>query len=130
MTESQPPAPKDAPPSFEQALLQLQGVVRKLEDGDVGLDQALAEYEQGVRLLKHCLQLLEHAERRIELLSGVDSEGRARCADFDDEEQSLEEKASAKNRRRSSSDKPPRANSKKPREESSQRDVDTPEGLF
>lgn len=130
MAEPELPSPSDPPPTFEQALQRLQAVVRTLEDGEVGLNQALEEYEQGVRLLKHCLQLLSRAERRIELLSGVDGEGRAICADFDDQEQSLDEKAAARSRRRSSADKPPKPESKKQGGALSPRDVDTSEGLF
>lgn len=62
-------------PSFEEALKQLEGIVHLLEEGDIGLNEALARYEEGVKLLRQSYDLLEHAERRIELLSGVDAEG-------------------------------------------------------
>ena len=62
-------------PNFEEALERLEGIVHLLEEGEIGLNEALARYEEGVRLLRQSYDLLEHAERRIELLSGVDAEG-------------------------------------------------------
>jgi len=68
---------KDCPdrPSFEEALKRLEGIVHTLEEGEIGLNEALSRYEEGVRLLRQSYDLLEHAERRIELLSGVDADG-------------------------------------------------------
>ena len=50
-------------------------MVHLLEEGNLGLDDALARYEEGVGLLRKASELLERAQRRISLLSGVDSEG-------------------------------------------------------
>lgn len=65
-------------------MARLEAIVRDLEDGDLGLAEALARYEAGVGLLKDCHQLLERAERRIELLSGFDAEGNPVTVPFDD----------------------------------------------
>ena len=62
--------------SFEDSLLELERMVRELEDGRLGLEDALARYEQGVRLIKSCYQQLQQAEQRIQLLAGVDEEQR------------------------------------------------------
>jgi len=70
--------------SFEQALAALEQIVRDLEDGRCGLAESLARYEQGVKLLKNCYAQLEQAERRIELLTGIDAAGNAVVAPFDD----------------------------------------------
>ena len=95
------PAADDAT-NFEDALEQLESIVQELEDGRVGLADALSRYEQGVKLLKSCYHLLEKAERRIELLSGVDADGNPVVADFDEDAgESLDEKADARARRRS-----------------------------
>jgi exodeoxyribonuclease VII small subunit len=71
-------ASRDAPEtmSFEQSLAELQQVLRKLEDGETGLEDALASYEKGIGLLKHCYAQLREAEQRILLLAGVDENGR------------------------------------------------------
>jgi len=62
-------------PSFEEAIEQLEQIVRLLEEGEVGLNEALEQYEKGVKLLRRCYGLVQGAERQIELLSGVDAEG-------------------------------------------------------
>jgi exodeoxyribonuclease VII small subunit len=64
-----------APPSFEQTLGRLEEIVRLLEEGKIGLDEALGRYEEGVGLLRTAYEMLQRAERRVSLLSGVDSEG-------------------------------------------------------
>jgi exodeoxyribonuclease VII small subunit len=73
------------PPSFEQALSSLEEIVRDLEDGRLGLAELLARYEEGVKLLRQCHELLVRAERKIELLTGVDATGNPVTEAFDDE---------------------------------------------
>jgi exodeoxyribonuclease VII small subunit len=73
-----------AQPSFEEALRRLEEIVHLLEEGDLGLNQALERYEEGVKLLRQSYELLNRAERRIELLSGVDAEGNPVTQPFDD----------------------------------------------
>ncbi len=69
--------PKDCQPTFEESLEKLGQIVVDLEEGEIGLADALARYEDGVKLLRQCYTLLESAERRIELLSGVGPGGEA-----------------------------------------------------
>lgn len=69
--------------NFEQALERLESVVRDLESTETGLDKSLERYEDGVRLLKRCRTILDEAERKIRLLTGVDAEGNPVTADFD-----------------------------------------------
>jgi exodeoxyribonuclease VII small subunit len=73
----------EAKPTFEQALQCLEQIVRDLEEGRIGLADAMQKYEQGVVLLRQCYTMLETAEQRIELLTGVDAEGRAITAPFE-----------------------------------------------
>jgi exodeoxyribonuclease VII small subunit len=54
---------------FEAAIAELEGVVRKLEAGDLSLEQSLALYERGVQLSRFCHARLDEAERRIEVLT-------------------------------------------------------------
>ena len=70
-------------PTFEEALKRLEEIVHLLEEGEIGLSEALARYEEGVKLLRQSYDLLERAERRIELLSGVDAEGNPNTQPFD-----------------------------------------------
>jgi len=62
-------------PNFEQTLGRLEEIVHLLEEGKIGLDEALGRYEEGVGLLRKAYELLDRAQRRISLLSGLDSEG-------------------------------------------------------
>jgi len=110
-SEKTPPAAD--PPRFEDALGRLEEIVHELEDGEVGLAESLAHYEEGVKLLRQCHTLLEGAERKIMLLSGLDAEGNPVVVPFDEEEAaSLEAKARGRSRRRSAksedSAEPPR----------------------
>ena len=54
---------------FEAAIAELESIVKKLEDGDLPLEQSLVLYERGVQLSRFCHSQLEEAERRIELLN-------------------------------------------------------------
>jgi exodeoxyribonuclease VII small subunit len=54
---------------FEAAIAELEAVVKKLEEGDLALEQSLALYERGVQLSRYCHARLEEAERRIEILT-------------------------------------------------------------
>jgi exodeoxyribonuclease VII small subunit len=58
---------------YEAALVELDSVLARLEDGQVPLEEAMGLYERGVRLVRRCSGLLDGAERRVtELTSGAD----------------------------------------------------------
>lgn len=67
-------ASRDDGRTFEESLLELERMVRELEDGRLSLEDALARYEQGVGLIKSCYQQLRQAEQRIVHLAGIDEE--------------------------------------------------------
>ena len=70
MTPGSPPSAADiAALSFEKALEELEGIVRRLEQGNVPLEESLAIYERGEALKKHCDALLQRAEARIEKIT-------------------------------------------------------------
>ena len=91
---------RSPPPRFEDALGKLQASVARLEAGELDLSDALACYEQGIGQLKVCYELLENAERRIELLCGVDAEGNPTTTPYADEAMSLEQKRDSRSQRR------------------------------
>ncbi len=62
---------------FEDALKELEGIVDKLERGDVPLEESLAIYERGEHLKAHCDALLKSAEAKVEKIR-ADGEGNAR----------------------------------------------------
>src|SRR5262245_51332469 len=103
MAKKRPAKPDEVAACFEDSLAELESIVAELESGKLGLAEALARYEHGVRHLKACQQLLQRAERRIELLSGVDADGNPITQPLDDSElESLEAKAAARGQRRTS----------------------------
>ena len=61
---------------FEKALEQLEDIVRRLEKGDVPLDESVAIYERGEALKRHCETLLKRAEARIQKIA-IGPDGRA-----------------------------------------------------
>jgi exodeoxyribonuclease VII small subunit len=54
---------------FEKALAELEGIVQKLERGEVPLEESIALYERGEGLKKRCETLLREAEARIEKIT-------------------------------------------------------------
>lgn len=106
MAKKKSAAKKNDQPTFEEALKELEETVRLLEDGQLGLDDSLARYEKGVKHLRRCHELLQQAERKVELLSGVDADGNPITKPYQDEDLSLEEKAQTRTQRRSSAQTP------------------------
>jgi len=54
---------------FEAAIAELESIVKKLEEGELPLEQSLELYERGMKLSRFCHSRLEEAERRIEVLN-------------------------------------------------------------
>ena len=86
--------------SFEDSLAALERVVHDLEDGNLGLTDALDRYETGVKHLKRCYQHLEAAERRIEQLTGINEDGTSATEPFAESSESLAESAGRRRRPR------------------------------
>lgn len=62
---------------FEDALARLETIVTELEKGDLPLDESLKIFEEGIKLSKTCLKMLDDAERKVEILI-QDKEGKKR----------------------------------------------------
>lgn len=77
--------PRDiAAMSFEDALAELEQIVRHLEDGKSRLDDAIASYERGAALKRHCEAKLREAQAKIEKISlGPDGAPNASPAGMD-----------------------------------------------
>lgn len=54
--------------TFEDNLKELEEVATKLETGNLGLDEAIEEFEKGMKLSKECTKKLDEAEKRINIL--------------------------------------------------------------
>jgi exodeoxyribonuclease VII small subunit len=55
---------------FEDALEKLEDIVKKMETGDVPLEEALKSFEEGIKLIRFCRTKLDEAQRRVEMLLG------------------------------------------------------------
>ncbi|HEY4014642.1 MAG TPA: exodeoxyribonuclease VII small subunit [Polyangiaceae bacterium] len=82
-----PPAGPDAgpaqdAPSFEIAIKRLTEIVQTLERGEMPLEESLRLFEEGVKLSRVSQERLDAAEKRVEELLAVDTQGRARTAPF------------------------------------------------
>jgi exodeoxyribonuclease VII small subunit len=68
-----PPVPEIAVMSFEDALSELEQIVRRLEAGNAKLDEAIAAYERGALLKRHCESKLKEAQSRVDkIVVGAD----------------------------------------------------------
>jgi exodeoxyribonuclease VII small subunit len=76
------PASKTSEPTFESALERLEQIVGEMEGDKLVLEDLLARYEEGTRLVKVCQQRLDSAERRIELIARGTA-GEAELSEFD-----------------------------------------------
>ncbi len=55
--------------SFEEAMAELESIVRGLESGQAKLDESISSYERGTALKNHCDKLLKEAQLKIEKIS-------------------------------------------------------------
>ena len=55
----------DSPPSFEEALAKLEEIADAIEQGEIGLEESVTKYEEGMKLLKNCREILARVEQRI-----------------------------------------------------------------
>jgi exodeoxyribonuclease VII small subunit len=55
--------------AFEEALQELESTVHRLEEGDLTLEEAIALYERGMRLARHCTDALDAAELQVQKLT-------------------------------------------------------------
>jgi exodeoxyribonuclease VII small subunit len=80
---------QNPPKSFEEALAELEQILARIESGEVGLEESLLKYERGNFLIKHCRDVLNQAEKRIESMSkdAADESSTASSADEDSEEE-------------------------------------------
>ena len=60
---------KTEAPDFETALTELEGLVQRMEGGELSLEDSLQEFERGVQLTRICQDALKAAEQRVKLLS-------------------------------------------------------------
>ena len=74
-------AAKKKAATFEQALEELEALVERLEAGDLPLEEALTDFERGVKLTRECQQKLASAEQKVRVL--MEEGGEIRELPFD-----------------------------------------------
>ena len=72
---------------FEDALARLETIVAELERGDLPLNDSLKMFEEGIKLSKTCLKMLDDAERKVEIMV-QDKDGKKRVEAYSVEEES------------------------------------------
>jgi exodeoxyribonuclease VII small subunit len=55
--------------SFEEALSRVEQIIERIESGEIGLEQSLTEYENGVELVRRCRAILDRAQQKVDDLS-------------------------------------------------------------
>lgn len=55
-------------PSFDATLSELESIVQKMEQGDLPLEEALKQFEQGITLVRLAQQKLDQAEQKVQIL--------------------------------------------------------------
>lgn len=53
---------------FEEAMDKLEEIIKKMETGDMGLEESLKAFEEGIKLARVCAKKLDEAQRRVEVL--------------------------------------------------------------
>lgn len=71
---------------FEDAMKKLEGIVERMEKGDLPLNESLKQFEEGVKLSRFCSQELQKAEKKIELLTRS-ADGKLVPVPFEEEEE-------------------------------------------
>lgn len=66
---------------FEKALARLETIVTELESGNLPLDDSLKIFEEGIKLSKTCLKMLNDAEQKVEIMV-KDTDGKTRLQAF------------------------------------------------
>ncbi|MBQ1275076.1 MAG: exodeoxyribonuclease VII small subunit [Cellulosilyticum sp.] len=57
--------PRKSEKNFEKAITELEASIKRLEDGDVTLEESIAEYKKGMDLAAYCMEVLKKAEQEI-----------------------------------------------------------------
>ena len=70
---------------FEASLEELEGLVERMEEGELSLEESLKTYERGIALSRACQKSLDAAEQRIRILSEKDGDAEARPFEPDDD---------------------------------------------
>lgn len=82
--KSSPTQPQPESLTYEQAVAELESIIDRMESGETPLEEALADYERGVGLLRRCREVITAAEQKIEYLKAAAGEPSALAGDLAD----------------------------------------------
>ena len=88
-TEASEPDREQSLGQLESTLAELEALVERLESGDLPLEQALGEFERGMKLTRECQSVLKGAEQKVEILLSSDED--AEPVPFEPEEEDDED---------------------------------------
>jgi exodeoxyribonuclease VII small subunit len=71
---------KQAPLNFEQALQELETLVKRMEQGEISLEDSLKDFERGIELTRACQKALQEAEQKVQIL--MEKDGQMRVEPF------------------------------------------------
>ena len=70
--------------SFEQTIKDLEQIVAQIESGQTPLEESINQYEFGMKMIKHCRNILQHAEEKIKMIGEQANEPQAESKKSDD----------------------------------------------
>lgn len=76
-------------PDLEKSLAEISQLIEKMEQGELTLDQSLGHFERGITLVKHCQQILETAEQKVQIL--IQNNKQETLADYGNDEDDTNE---------------------------------------
>ena len=76
--------------NFEESLMELEGIVEKLESGQLSLDESLLLFDRGIKLVKECDTMLKNTRLKVEKLIEENSE--LKSEPFELQEENVREK--------------------------------------
>lgn len=84
---------------FEEAIGRVEEIVARMEGDSLSLDDLIASYDEGSRLLETCRRRLDDAQRRVDLIS-LRADGRAELTPFSDDDAPTAEEGASRSRPR------------------------------
>lgn len=79
----------DKLPDLEKSLAEISQLIEKMEQGELTLDQSLGHFERGITLVKHCQNILETAEQKVQIL--IQNNKQETLADYGNDEEDTNE---------------------------------------
>jgi exodeoxyribonuclease VII small subunit len=72
--------------NFEQSLDELEKIVTDIEDGEISLEESIEKYGRGVKLIQQCREILDQAEKKIQILAESENGSLEPSGELEEEE--------------------------------------------